>query len=42
VQARALRPNRDLVRIVPAKFGPDAGMLGAAVLAFDELGGEAD
>jgi glucokinase len=30
---RALRPNRDIVRIVPAHFGPEAGMLGGAVLA---------
>ncbi|MDO8736066.1 MAG: ROK family protein [Thermoleophilia bacterium] len=34
---RGLRPNRDLVRVVPAKFGADAGMLGAACLALDEL-----
>jgi glucokinase len=37
MQARALAPNRDLVRVVGAKFGPEAGMLGAGVLAFDEL-----
>jgi glucokinase len=37
VRRRALPPGRDLVRIVEAKFGPDAGMLGAAVLAFDGL-----
>ena len=30
---RALRPSRDVVRVVPAHFGPEAGMLGAAVLA---------
>ncbi|MEX0993316.1 MAG: ROK family protein [Solirubrobacterales bacterium] len=34
---RGLRPNRDLVQVVGAKFGAEAGMLGAAVLAFDEL-----
>lgn len=39
VAARALRPSRDLVRIVPARFGPEAGMLGAATLAFDGLAG---
>ena len=33
VLERALDPNRDMVRIVPAHFGPEAGMLGAAVLA---------
>ena len=37
VEERALRPSRDQVRIVPARFGEDAGMLGAAALA---LGGE--
>jgi len=34
---RALRPNREQVRVVPARFGPEAGMLGAGVLALDEL-----
>lgn len=34
---RGLRPNRDLVKVVPAQFGADAGMLGAACLALDEL-----
>jgi glucokinase len=38
MRARSLQPNRDLVRVVAAKFGPEAGMLGAGVLAFDELG----
>ena len=33
--ARALPPGRDGVRVVPAHFGPEAGMLGAAVLALD-------
>jgi glucokinase len=37
MRASGLRPNRDQVRIVPARFGNDAGMLGAAVLALDEL-----
>jgi glucokinase len=36
--ARALAPNRDQVRIVPARFAGDAGMLGAGVLALEELG----
>jgi glucokinase len=36
VLARALRPSRDLARIVPARFGEDAGMLGAAIFAFEE------
>lgn len=39
LRRRALPPGRDLVRVVEAKFGPDAGMLGAAVLAFDGLDG---
>jgi hypothetical protein len=32
-----LRPQRDLVRILPARFGAEAGMVGAAALVFDEL-----
>jgi glucokinase len=38
MKARALLPNRDQVKVVAALFGNDAGMLGAAVLALDELG----
>ena len=34
---RALRPNKDIVRIVPAHFGNEAGMLGAAAMAFDGI-----
>jgi glucokinase len=34
---RALAPPRDFARIVPARFGVDAGMIGAATLAFDGL-----
>jgi glucokinase len=37
VAVRALRPQRDEVRIVPARFGADAGLVGAAALAFTEL-----
>jgi glucokinase len=37
LRERGLPPNRDQVRVVPAKFGPEAGMLGAAVMALDEL-----
>ena len=37
VAVRALPPNKDLVRIVPAHFGSEAGMLGAAALAFDGI-----
>jgi glucokinase len=37
VAERALPPSRDLARIVPAEFGEEAGMLGAALLALDEL-----
>jgi glucokinase len=33
---RALRPPRELVEVVPARFGAEAGMLGAAVLAVEE------
>jgi len=35
VAERALSPSRDEVRIVAARFGVEAGMIGAAVLAFD-------
>ena len=34
---RALPPARDEVRIVAAHFGVEAGMIGAAALAFDGL-----
>jgi len=37
VRERALRPSRD-ARIVPARFGEDAGMLGAALFALEEGG----
>lgn len=35
VARRALSPARDQVRIVPARFGAESGMLGAAVMAFE-------
>jgi glucokinase len=35
VARRALPPSRDLVRIVPTRFGAESGMLGAAVMAFE-------
>lgn len=35
VARRALAPSRDLVRIVPTRFGAESGMLGAALLALD-------
>ncbi len=41
VAARALSPSRDEVRIVAAEFGVEAGMIGAAALAFDGLAGVA-
>jgi glucokinase len=37
VAERALPPVRDMVEIVPAEFGDESGMLGAALLAFDSL-----
>ncbi len=37
VAERALRPSRDVVRIVAARFGMEAGMIGAAAMAFDGL-----
>jgi glucokinase len=33
----ALSPARDLVRVVPAAFGAEAGMVGAALVAFEAL-----
>jgi glucokinase len=36
---RALTPSRDMARIVAARFGVEAGMIGAAALAFDGLAG---
>ena len=38
VAARALPPGRDVVRIVAARLGPEAGMVGAGAMAWDELG----
>lgn len=37
VAARALSPSRESVEIVPARFGAESGMLGAATLALDGL-----
>jgi glucokinase len=37
VGKRALPPSRDVVRIVAAEFGAEAGMVGAAALALDGL-----
>ncbi len=37
IAARALRPQRDQVRVVRAAFAEDAGLIGAAALAFTEL-----
>ena len=39
VAQRALPPARDSVRIVPAHFADEAGMLGAALLAMEENAG---
>ncbi len=38
VAARALSPSKEHVRIVPARFGAESGMLGAAALALDGIG----
>ncbi len=38
VAARALGPAKEEVRIVPAGLGVEAGMIGAAALAFDGIG----
>ena len=37
VRSRSLEPNASLVRIVPARFGPEAGIVGAGELARSEL-----
>jgi glucokinase len=37
MRRRALPPSRDEVRIVAARFGVEAGMIGGAALAFDGL-----
>jgi glucokinase len=37
VASRALPPVRDAVRIVPAHFGDESGMLGAALMALDSV-----
>lgn len=34
---RGLRPNRDIVKVAAAKFGPEAGIIGAASLALMEM-----
>ena len=39
VAERAMPSLRDVVEIVPARFGADAGLLGAATLAFEEFPG---
>ena len=37
VAERALPPAREMVAIAPAEYGDESGMLGAALLAFEEL-----
>lgn len=37
VAERALPPSRDLVRIVPALLGPEAGLIGAGLVGFEAL-----
>ena len=37
VAERALLPARDLVRIVPALLGPEAGLIGAGLVGFEAL-----
>ena len=39
VQREALQPARDLVRIVPAELGYEAGLVGAGLVAFEALDG---
>jgi glucokinase len=35
VAERSLSPARDVVRIVPALLGPEAGLIGAGLVAFE-------
>lgn len=35
LKQKGLRPNRDVVRVVTASLGPQAGMIGAAIMALD-------
>jgi glucokinase len=37
LRREALAPGRDLVRVVPAELGPEAGLVGAAFVAFEAL-----
>jgi glucokinase len=37
VATEALAPARDLVRIVPAQLGPEAGLIGAGLIAYEML-----
>ena len=37
VAERALSPSKEHVQVLPARFGAESGMLGAATLAFDGL-----
>ena len=40
MRKRALAPARDLVRVVATSFGPESGMLGAALFAADPAAAE--
>jgi glucokinase len=37
MKVEALPPGRDLVRVVPALLGPDAGLVGAGFVGFEAL-----
>jgi glucokinase len=37
MEREALSPGRELVRIVPAQLGPEAGLVGAGFVAFEAL-----
>ncbi len=39
IAVEALAPGRDIVEVVQAEFGPEAGMVGAALVAFDAFDG---
>ncbi len=37
MRREALRPMRDIVRVVPAELGAEAGLIGAGFVAFEAL-----
>jgi glucokinase len=40
LRREALRPSRDLVRVEPSRLGPEGGLIGAGLVAFETVDGE--